>query len=132
MAPRKPLSRQPNRSNSSDSIPARATINTADTQADEIEKTAPAQVIADKESTPPVGTNANVNRSTSLSRADLSKKVELIRIDIDCTTRVMSLIPDRLDGPLAILVQEVRRINCNMTQLSSVMANLCNIKDNKS
>ena len=44
----------------------------------------------------------------------------------------MSLIPDGLDGPLAILVQEVRRINRNMTQLSSVVANLCNIKDNNS
>ena len=127
---RKPPSKS-NGSNGRSSIPARQAVNTVGTPADKIEVTAPAQATAENECTPSVGTDSNVNKSP-LSRADLSKKVELIQIDIYATSKAMGLIPDRLDGPLAILIQEVRRINQNMNQLSSVVANLCNLKDNNS
>ena len=103
---------KPNGDNGGRTVPARQdveTVETADIPEDEIERTAPAQSVADKENTPKLGTEQNQNKLTPLSRLDLSNSVEIIRAEIELTSKILDLIPDGLSGPLATLVKELRR-----------------------
>ena len=104
------------------SVPARQDIKileTADTPEDEIDRTEPAQSAADrtetaqstadKESPSLTGTDQHNNKQTPLTKADLIKKVEVIRQDLITTTLVLDTLPESLNGPLATIVAEMRR-----------------------
>ena len=85
-----------------------------------------AQMAADGESPSQLGTE---KQTPLLTKSDLMKKVEVIRADLNLT-KVLDTLLTSLNGPLATIAAELRRMNNNMDQLSDVMINLCKVKNN--
>ena len=92
-------------------------LETADTPENEIDRTEPAQSAADRtetaqstadeESPSLTGTDQHNNKQTPLTKADLIKKVEVIRSDLITSTKVLETLPKSLNGPLATIAAEL-------------------------
>ena len=61
---------------------------------------------------------------------ELQKKIEVIRADLNLTTKILDTLPTGLNGPIATITTQLKKMNSNIDSLSDVMFNLCSIKDN--
>ena len=91
------------------------------------DRTKYAQTSAEEESQTQPGTD---KQTPSLTKSELLKRIEVIRANLNLTTKILDTLPTGLNGPIATIATELKRMNSNMDNLCDVMINMCSVKNN--
>ena len=92
-----------------------------------VDGTEDAQTSADEENLTQLGTE---KQTPSLTKSELLKRIEVICADLNLTTKILDTLPTGLNGPIATIATELKRMNSNMDNLCDVMINMCSVKNN--
>ena len=63
------------------------------------------------------------------SAEEIQKRIEVIRADLNLTSRILDTLPPGLNGPLAMIATQMKRMNNNIEGLSQEMINFCSLKN---
>ena len=94
-------------------------------------ETAPAQ--GPEDSTEHEQTSSDEESQTQLGREkqtpfpsaeELQKKIEVIRADLNLTNKILDTLPPGLNGPIATIATQMKKMNSNIDGLSQVMFNI--------
>ena len=78
-----------------------------------------------------IQTQPGREKQTPFSSAEeIQKRIEVIRADLNLMSKILDTLPPGLNGPLATIATQMKKMNSNIEGLSQEMVNICSLKNN--